>query len=275
MKWLRVLQNSERLNCRHTVGRSTTRKRVVSSGANNLPRHKYVQRYGLWTTCFGRRGFCQSSEMPAASGRGLLERLVSSICIHFTQLSIVMWHRHRNRHRNRHRHRHRHIICGIGIGIGFTPRGLHGTLLPGDALSLRGYDDDDDDCYHYYYHYQYYYYVIITISSIISSISMFIVIAIINDHYFGRSGWKQAAALIAWHYLSNATCLIQASLVLCALRRVKHHCTLLHSSPLLKKTFVRRVVIDKWFPLMGISRTLRVGRCYAAALKTCIVHNLK
>ena len=56
---------------------------------------------------------------------------------------------------------------------------------------------------------------------------------------------------IGWHSLSNATCLIQASFVLRALRRVKDHHTVLHDSPLLKKTCVRQTVLDKWFPLKG------------------------
>ena len=38
--------------------------------------------------------------------------------------------------------------------------------------------------------------------------------------------------------------------VSCVLRRVEDHHTLLHCSPRLKKTCVRQVVLDKWFPLM-------------------------
>ena len=44
--------------------------------------------------------------------------------------------------------------------------------------------------------------------------------------------------------MSNA-----ASFVLCAVRRVKDHHILLNDSPLVKKACVRRVVLDKWFPL--------------------------
>ena len=53
------------------------------------------------------------------------------------------------------------------------------------------------------------------------------------------------------HYLSNATCLIQALFVVCvcALRRVKDHHNMLHFSPRLKNTSVRQVVLDKWLPL--------------------------
>ena len=59
-------------------------------------------------------------------------------------------------------------------------------------------------------------------------------------------------------YLSNATCLTQASFVLCAFRRVKDHHSLLPDSPLLKKAYsstrlrkacVRQVVLDKRLPL--------------------------
>ena len=52
-----------------------------------------------------------------------------------------------------------------------------------------------------------------------------------------------------WHYLSNATCQIQASFVVCVFRRVNDHHNLLHASPLSKKTCVGRVVLDKWSPL--------------------------
>ena len=55
------------------------------------------------------------------------------------------------------------------------------------------------------------------------------------------------------HYLSNATatCLIQASSISCIVYTVKDHHNLLHSSPLLKKTYIRQVVLDKLFPLMA------------------------
>ena len=36
-------------------------------------------------------------------------------------------------------------------------------------------------------------------------------------------------------------------------RHVREHQNVLHSSPLLKKTSVRRVVLDKWFPLIVIT----------------------
>ena len=48
-------------------------------------------------------------------------------------------------------------------------------------------------------------------------------------------------------YLSNATCLIRPHLS-CVVRRVKDHRKLPKYSPLLKKTCVRQVVLDKWFP---------------------------
>ena len=59
---------------------------------------------------------------------------------------------------------------------------------------------------------------------------------------------------LGWHYLSNATCLMQASFVVGAIYSVsvedQHK---LHTySPLLKKTCVRQVVLDKWFPLKHI-----------------------
>ena len=49
-----------------------------------------------------------------------------------------------------------------------------------------------------------------------------------------RWSWKETAELRG-HYLSNATCLIRPRLV----------------SPLSKRTCVRQVVLDKWFPLSG------------------------
>ena len=51
------------------------------------------------------------------------------------------------------------------------------------------------------------------------------------------------------HYLSNATCLTRPRLFYVCFRRVKEHHNLLHRSPLLKKACVRKVVLDKWFPL--------------------------
>ena len=55
-------------------------------------------------------------------------------------------------------------------------------------------------------------------------------------------------ALPVWRDLSN-----RASFVLCAFRRVEDRPNLLHDSSLLKKTCVRRVVVDKWFPLREAS----------------------
>ena len=52
-------------------------------------------------------------------------------------------------------------------------------------------------------------------------------------------------SLFVWCYLSNA-----ASFVLCVFRRAKDHHNLLHSSPVLKKTCIRRAMLDKWFPLV-------------------------
>ena len=52
-------------------------------------------------------------------------------------------------------------------------------------------------------------------------------------------------------YLSNA-----ASFVICGLRRVKDHHTLLHYSSRLNKFCARLVVLDKWFPLSAV-RLLR------------------
>ena len=52
-----------------------------------------------------------------------------------------------------------------------------------------------------------------------------------------------------WHYLSNATWSNAASFVICVFPRFKDHHNLLHYSPRLKKTCVRQVLLDKWFPL--------------------------
>ena len=44
---------------------------------------------------------------------------------------------------------------------------------------------------------------------------------------------------------------MQASFVLCVFRRLtNHHNNMSYSSPLLKKTWVRQVVLDNWFPLI-------------------------
>ena len=61
------------------------------------------------------------------------------------------------------------------------------------------------------------------------------------------------AAYLGRHYLSNATCLMQPRCLLCAVYTVKDHCDLPYCSPLLKKTCVRQVVLDKWFPLDTLS----------------------
>ena len=65
---------------------------------------------------------------------------------------------------------------------------------------------------------------------------------------------NQMLALTGRHDLSNAACQNTASLVLCVVRRVKDHHSLLHYSlrlkkTVLKKTLVRQVVLNKWFPL--------------------------
>ena len=53
-------------------------------------------------------------------------------------------------------------------------------------------------------------------------------------------------ALLVSRYSSNT-----ASFVVCAVYGVKDHHDLQIYSPLLKKTCVRQVVLDKWFPLIG------------------------
>ena len=60
--------------------------------------------------------------------------------------------------------------------------------------------------------------------------------------HFGLSTW---VALLVKRYLSNT-----ASFVVCVACRVKDHQHSLHYSPSLKKTCVRQVVLDKWFPLV-------------------------
>ena len=59
--------------------------------------------------------------------------------------------------------------------------------------------------------------------------------------------------LLVQRYVSNA-----ASFVLCVFRRVKDHHILLHDSPLLKKTCVRQVVLDEWFPLKSAAAPWRM-----------------
>ena len=83
--------------------------------------------------------------------------------------------------------------------------------------------------------------------------------AIVGDRNF-----KQA--LLEWHYLSIAPCLMPYGLV-CFVLFIVSRITINHS-PFLKKTCVRQVVLDKRFPL-----TLRAtsaggsapGRCQKAA----------
>ena len=58
-----------------------------------------------------------------------------------------------------------------------------------------------------------------------------------------------ARALLGWHYLSNATCLRRPQLFSGAWLVEYGYLKLLHYSPLLKKTCIRQVVLDKWFLL--------------------------
>ena len=66
--------------------------------------------------------------------------------------------------------------------------------------------------------------------------------------------WGSGPAYLAAHChpLGGTTCLTllvyTASFVLCAVYSVKDHHNLQMCSPLLKKTCVRQVVLDKWFP---------------------------
>ena len=59
--------------------------------------------------------------------------------------------------------------------------------------------------------------------------------------------------------------LLQASLVLCALRRVKDRRILPNHQPRLKNTCVRRVVLDRWFPLILVTCLGRVVEREGAA----------
>ena len=78
------------------------------------------------------------------------------------------------------------------------------------------------------------------------------------------SGYRQPAeAIPGWHYLSNTTCLIQASFVLrrfICYSRVNDRHNLPIDSSLLKKTCVRQVVLDKWFPLKANPQNLLTAR---------------
>ena len=58
---------------------------------------------------------------------------------------------------------------------------------------------------------------------------------------------ERVGVVLGWHFLPNATCLLRPHLSY-ALSAKDHH-DLLHSSLLLKRTCVRQVVLDKWFPL--------------------------
>ena len=77
---------------------------------------------------------------------------------------------------------------------------------------------------------------------------------------------RSSKANLGWHYLSSTTCLIRliefatlfatfekqvvVCFMCCCFCSFRDHHNLLHSSPLLKKkTCVRRVVLDEWFPL--------------------------
>ena len=56
-------------------------------------------------------------------------------------------------------------------------------------------------------------------------------------------------ALLVWRYLYNAaSCVLYG--IACLIQSYLH---LLHYSPLLKKTCIRQVVLDKWLPLNGVS----------------------
>ena len=61
--------------------------------------------------------------------------------------------------------------------------------------------------------------------------------------------------------LSDAACLKRPRLY-CAFRRVKGHRNLRHYSPLSKKSCVRQVVLDKWFPPM-LYACIALGLCTA------------
>ena len=80
-----------------------------------------------------------------------------------------------------------------------------------------------------------------------------------------------ALASLGRHYLSNATCRIQASFVSCAVDSVRDHRALQNESPPLKKTRVRQVVLDKWLPLI-----LRMQRQYIGhSIETCFINSVR
>ena len=74
---------------------------------------------------------------------------------------------------------------------------------------------------------------------------------------------------IGWHYLSNTSYLSMASFVVHVVRRVKDHHGLLHSSPVLKKTCVRRVVLDKLFPLSKGKSPRDSEKLHEVLLRAC------
>ena len=59
---------------------------------------------------------------------------------------------------------------------------------------------------------------------------------------------RGAGARFGGHYLSNAACRIQASIVACVCRRVKDHQILLHNLPRLKRTCFGQVVLRQVAP---------------------------
>ena len=66
---------------------------------------------------------------------------------------------------------------------------------------------------------------------------------------------RRAATRLGRHHLSHAACLTQASFVWCVAYSVKdHHHHLPNYSRLVKKSCVRQVVLDKWFPLSDVTR---------------------
>ena len=62
----------------------------------------------------------------------------------------------------------------------------------------------------------------------IGHVVVLVVVLVLREHYI--------VVFVGWHYLSNATRLIQAFLVLCAFLRVEDHHKLLQHSPILRKS---------------------------------------
>ena len=96
----------------------------------------------------------------------------------------------------------------------------------------------------------------------------------------GRRGWAGRArvpwvALLVCRYLSNT-----ASSALCVFCRVKDHRKLLHYSLHVKKTCVRQVALDEWFPpsaagtCCGPTRAASIAfvlrACVCVCVYTCI-----